>query len=140
MACPCCLCLGKIVLCYRDLCRDSFTHPLDHQYNETMSDPLLSLHGDFKPNPSGHRLDKFPVTLMRARFVSSLQNLAYWYGNLIVSGQDQGRYCNILREIWVICRYNSKLQVVTVVFRTPSKLYPTYFILSISLIIAYWSF
>lgn len=139
MARLCCLCLGKIVLCYRNLCKDSFTHLLDHQH-KTMSNPLLSLYGDFKPNSSGHRLDKFPVTLMRARLVSSLQNLAYWYGNLIVSGRGQGRYCNTLREIWVICRNNSKLQVVTVVCRTPSKLYPTYFILSISLIIAYWSF
>jgi len=56
------------------------------------------------------------------------------------SDRGHGRYCNILREIWVICRYNSKVQIVTDAFRTPSKLYPSHFILSISLIIAYWSF
>lgn len=59
---------------------------------------------------------------------------------LLVSGWGHGRCWNIFQEICVICRYNSKLQIVTDAFRTPLKLYPSHFILSVCVLTAYWNF
>lgn len=122
----------------RSLCY--FPHLKGHRHNKRLPGPLFSVPGDFKPNPTGHRLVKLLVSPVRDRLFSSLQTCSLVRKPDAVSGRGHGRYCNIFREIWVICRYNSKLQIVTDAFRTPSKLYPSHFILSISLIIAYWGF